>query len=82
MSEQFQYNATFSENILVVGQTGCGKTGFVQSLGSNKLFGNELVKVKWVSKISLSKSQEDEIRQNFNTPTLNFIILKIMKILA
>ena len=45
MSEKFQYNATFSENILVVGQTGCGKTGFVQSLGSNKLFGNELVKV-------------------------------------
>ena len=26
MSEKFQYSTTFSDNILVVGQTGCGKT--------------------------------------------------------
>ena len=47
MSEKFQYDATFSDNILVVGQTGCEKTSFVQSLGSNKLFGNDSVKVEW-----------------------------------
>ena len=34
--------------------------------GSNKLFGNNLVKFEWVSKISLSKSPENEIRQGFN----------------
>ena len=31
MSEKFQYDATFSDNILMVAQTGCGKTSFVQS---------------------------------------------------
>ena len=34
------YDGTFSGNILVVGQTRCGKTSFVQSLGRNKLFGS------------------------------------------
>ena len=28
MSENFQYNGTFSDNILVVGQTGYGKASF------------------------------------------------------
>ena len=59
----------------MVGQTGCVKTSFVQSLVtvkfskdefSNKLFGTALVKFEWVSKISLSKSQENELRQSFN----------------
>ena len=72
MSEKFQYSTTFSDNILVVGQTGCGKTNFVQSLGSNKLFGNDLVTVERVSKISLSKSQENEIRQSFNYTYVEF----------
>ena len=55
MHENFQYDATFSD-ILVVDQTGCGKTSFVQSLGDNELFRNDLVKFEWVSKISLSNS--------------------------
>ena len=72
MSEKFQYSTTFSDNMLVVGQTGCGKTNFVQSLGSNKLFGNDLVTVEWVSKISLSKSPENEIKQSFNYTYVEF----------
>ena len=58
MSEKCQYDTTFPDNILVVGQIGCGKTSFVQSLGSNKLFGIDLVKVKWISKISCQKVEK------------------------
>ena len=36
----FMYDGTFIGNILVVGQTRCGKTSFVQNLGRNKIFGN------------------------------------------
>ena len=45
MHENFHYDATFSD-ILGVGQTGCGKASFVQSLGDNKLFRNDLVGIK------------------------------------
>ena len=44
MSENFQCDGTFSDNMLVVGQTGCGKTSFVQSLGKSKIFGDGLKK--------------------------------------
>ena len=63
MSEHFQYDRTFSNNVLVVGQTGCGKTSFVQILGKNKIFGDRLTSVDWISKINLTKSREDEIRK-------------------
>ena len=46
----------------MVGQTGCGKTSFVQSLGKNKIFGDGLIGVNWVSKINLTKNREDEIK--------------------
>ena len=72
MSEKFQYDATFSDNILMVAQTGCGKTSFVQSLGSNKLFGNDLVNVERVSKINLSESRENGIKQSFNYTFIEF----------
>ena len=75
MSENFTYDATFSDNILVVGQTGCGKTSFVKSLGKNKMFGDGLLSVDWVSKINLTKAREDEIKNALNTQKLNFIIL-------
>ena len=39
MTENYQYDAKFTDNILVVGQTGCGKTIFVQNLAKNKMFG-------------------------------------------
>ena len=72
MSENFQYDATFSDNILVLGQTGCGKTSFVQSLGRNKIFGSDLLSMDWASKINLSKNREDEIRQCFSYTKVEF----------
>ena len=65
MSQNFLYDATFTDNILVLGQTGCGKTSFVQSLSKNKIFGDDSLTVDWVSKINLTKHREDEIRQCF-----------------
>ena len=54
------YDGTFSGNILLVGQTRCRKTCFVQSLGRNKIFGS-IDSVDWISKVELS-----EIRQSFS----------------
>ena len=54
MSQNFQYEATFTNSILVLGQIGSGKTRFVQSLSKNKIFGSNL-SVNWVSKINLTK---------------------------
>ena len=59
MSQNFQYEATFTDNILMLGQTVCGKTSFVQSLDKNKTFGSNLLSVDWVSKINLTKNRED-----------------------
>ena len=54
------YDAKFEGNILIVGQTGCWKTTFVQSLAKNKMFGN-MKEVYWLSKISLTKDREENI---------------------
>ena len=43
MSENYTYDTTFSDNILVVGQMGCGKTSFVQGLSKNKMLGDDLL---------------------------------------
>ena len=71
-SDTFQYNGTFSDKILVVGQMGCGKTSFVQSLSKNRIFGEELLSVDWVTKINLTKSRKDAIRQCFTYTIVNF----------
>ena len=60
------YNGKFEGNILVVGRTGCGKTGFAQKLAVNKFFG-ELVKAEWVSYIKLDKQREAELQSCFDT---------------
>ena len=72
MSENVQYDATFADNVLVLGQTGCGKTTFVQSLGKNKIFGSNLLSDDWVSKINLTKNRDDEIRQCFTYTNVDF----------
>lgn len=59
MNETLQYEGNFSDNILMVGQTGYGKTSFVQSLGKNKIFGDGLKDGDWVSKFNLTKNRED-----------------------
>ena len=52
--EQYTYDRKFEGNILIIGRTGCGKTRFIQILGKNKLFGDEITDVFWVSKIILT----------------------------
>ena len=47
-------------NILIVGETGCGKTTFIQNIAKNNLFG-ELKEIFWISKIPLSKEREKNI---------------------
>ena len=39
---------------MIVGNTGCGKTTFVQNLGKNNLFGDKK-EVYWISKIEFPK---------------------------
>ena len=56
------FEATFSDNILVLDQAECGKTSFVQNLGKNKIVGEGLLRADWVSKIDLTKEKEDQIR--------------------
>ena len=62
----YVYNGKFTGNILVVGRTGCEKTGFVQKLAVNKLFG-DLVKAEWVSYIKPDKQREAELQSCFDS---------------
>ena len=63
----YSYNPKFEGNILITGRTGCGKTTFVQKLGTNKMFG-EIKEVIWVSKIPLSKNRENNEEIAFKYP--------------
>ena len=72
MSQNFQYEATFTDNILALNQTGCGKMSFAQSMGKNTIFGSNLLGADWVSKINLTKNREDEIRQCFTYTNVDF----------
>ena len=67
----FMCDGTFNGNMLVVGQTCCGKTSFVQKLGKNKMFGS-IEPVDWISKIELSAAREHQIRESFPMLLLNF----------
>ena len=69
---EFTYDGQFSENILVVCRTGCGKTTFIQKLGKNKLFGGDITDVFWVSKIISTKDREDFIRDSFEDQEVRF----------
>lgn len=66
-----QFDGTFTGNILVLGQTGCGKTTLVQDLGKNKIF-RYLESVQLISKKTLKKMREDDIRSCFNCNEVNF----------
>ena len=56
---------------MIVGRTVCGKTTFVQNLAKDKLFG-QITEVYWVSKIELSKEQEESIEAIFEDQEINF----------
>ena len=64
IKNNFMYDGTFNGNMLLVGQTRCGKTSFVQRLGKNKMFGS-IDSVDWISKIELSDAGEHQIRKSF-----------------
>ena len=63
--ENYTYDGKFRGNILIVGQTECGKTTFMQKLALNNCFGI-LKKAEWVSYIPLTKKREAEIQSNFS----------------
>ena len=58
------YDRKFTGNILVVGRTACGKTGFVQRLAVNR-FLEDLIKAEWVFYFKLDKKREAEIQSCF-----------------
>ena len=70
--EEYSYDGQFIRNILVVGRTGCGKTTFIEKLAKNKLFGEQIKDVFWISKIVLSHEREEIIRENFINQELQF----------
>ena len=54
---EYSYDEKFEGNVLIVDQTGCGKTTFIQNIAKNNLFG-ELKEIFWISKIPLSMERE------------------------
>ena len=75
MEEKFghyTYDVKFERNVLIVGKTGCGKTTFIQKLAQNKMFGNDIVNVFWVSKIYLDPDRQEAIRNCFVDQNVQF----------
>ena len=59
------YIGKFAGNVLIVGQTKCGMTTFIQNLGINNFLG-ALKKFEWVSGIELYAVREAEIQSCFS----------------
>ena len=71
----YTYIGKFSENILVLRQTSCGKTMFAQNLAKSNMYG-KFKKVNWISKIEITKKKtEGHITLFSKKRKLNFIIL-------
>ena len=65
MDVNYMYDSKFNENTLIVGQTGCNKTTFIQNLAKNKIFA-KLKEIFWLSKIILSQDREQDISSCFD----------------
>ena len=61
---KYTYDGTFDGNIFIAGRTGCGKTTFIQKLAQNKMFGENIVNVFWVSKIFASRQKHTYLPNN------------------
>ena len=70
--EEYTCDRKLKGNVLIAGRTGCGKTTFIQKLAQNKMFGNDIVNVFWVSKIFLSPEREETIRDCFVDQNVQF----------
>ena len=72
MLEFYFIEAFYNKNQHFFISTTCGKISFVQGLGKNKMFGDGLKSIDWVSKINLTKTKEEEIKECFNYKTIEF----------
>ena len=63
--KKYVYDRKFEWNVLIVGQTGCDKTTFVQKPGVINLFG-KFKEVEWISKVELSLTREAKIESYFS----------------
>ena len=71
LGDKYIYDGKFDGNIKV-GWIGCGKTTFIQKLGKNKMFREEILEVFWVLKINLSEAKEESIRASFEDQNVYF----------
>ena len=60
------YIGKFNGNILIFGETGCGKTTFIQNLAKNRLF-EDLKEKFFLSKITLLNGRQQNILICFNS---------------
>ena len=58
MAVNYIYSSKFEGNVFIVGQTGCRKAAFIQTLAKNKMFGDLKKEIFWVSKIPLTSERE------------------------
>ena len=71
-SGEYVYDRKFQGNVLTVGRTGCEKTTFIQKIGKNRMFEEEIANVFWFPKIRLTKERERAIRDSFEEQEVHF----------
>ena len=76
MDVNYTYDSKLNGNILIVGQTGCGKTTFIQNLSKNKMF-RKMKEILWLSKATLSQDREQNISSCFDLK-VNFKYLQTL----
>lgn len=74
-SVEYCYDGKFEGNILIIGQTGCRKTMFIQNISKNNLFG-DLKETFWMTKISLSREKEQKNNGVLLKKNINFKYLQ------
>ena len=75
MEVNYTYDSNFNVNVVIVGQTGCRETTFIQNL-AKKMFGN-LKDIFWLSKKVFSRDREQNISSYFDVK-VNFKYLQTL----